>query len=210
MDMELIHDLRLSAQLIQSSAQMLAMTVKAPEAREYLEALMDGAAQLRRLLDGALAEGQAAGVAPVELVGFLRVLCLRCRDHAAQRGVGLRLACNVEALTLAADPDGLARVLLNLIMNALRFSPAGGEVIVRCTALGDFVEIAVADMGAGIAPERLPYVFLRGETDGGRGYGLPSAMDCARRLGGSISVQSSPGAGSTFTLRLPVRGVKAS
>lgn len=205
MDMELLHDLRQALQLIQASAQMLELSGDG-QARGYLDALMEGAAQMGRLLDGALERREVRESEPVELMGFLRALCLRCRDYAAARGVALALFGNVDALTLAADGDALARVMLNLVMNAIRFSPPEGRVAVRCTALGDFAEIAVTDDGPGIAPERLPYVFLRGETDGGHGYGLPAAMEGARTLGGSLSALSSPGEGSTFTLRLPVRG----
>lgn len=205
MDMELLHDLRQALQLIQASAQMLELSGDG-QARGYLDALMEGAAQMGRLLDGALERREVRESEPVELMGFLRALCLRCRDYAAARGVALALFGNVDALTLAADGDALARVMLNLVMNAIRFSPPEGRVAVRCTALGDFAEIAVTDDGPGIAPERLPYVFLRGETDGGHGYGLPAAMEGARTLGGSLSARSSPGEGSTFTLRLPVRG----
>lgn len=206
MDMELLHDLRLSLQLIQASAQMLQLSGDDGATRGYLDALTEGAAQMGRLLDGALERHEAPAPEPVELMGCLRALCLRCRDYADARGVALALSSNVDALTLAADGDALARVILNLLMNAIRFSSAGGRVAVCCTALGDFAEIAVTDDGPGIAPERLPYIFLRGETDNGHGYGLPAAMEGARRLGGSLSAHSRPGAGSTFTLRLPVRG----
>lgn len=207
MDMELMHDLRLPLQLIQASAQMLELIAgDAPGAREYLDALLDGVAQMGRLLDGALDGPERLAPGPVELVGCLRALCLRCRDYAEARGVALKFASNVEALTLVTDPDRLSRVILNLVMNALRFTPPGGAASVRCTALGDYVEIAVVDAGRGIAPERLPYIFLRSETDGGRGYGLPSALRIARLLGGSLSAESAPGRGSAFTLRLPVRG----
>ena len=205
MDMELLHDLRQALQLIQASAQMLELSGDG-QARGYLDALTEGAAQMGRLLDDALERREVRESEPVELMGFLRALCLRCRDYAAARGVALALYGNVDALMLAADGDALARVLLNLVMNAIRFSPPGGRVAVRCTALGDFAEIAVTDDGPGIAPERLPYVFLRGETEGGHGYGLPAAMEGARTLGGSVSARSCPGEGSTFTLRLPVRG----
>ena len=76
-------------------------------------------------------------------------------------------------------------------------------------ALGDFAEICVSDDGAGIPPERLPYVFLRGETEGGHGYGLPIALRLARAMGGDLSAASQRGKGSAFTLRLPVRSARA-
>lgn len=210
MDMELIHDLRMPVQLIQASAQMLGLVANGGEAREYLEMLLEGVGQLNRLLDGALEAGVRCRPCRVEIVDRMRTLCLRCRDCAEQRGIGLRFTANVAALELVTDPDRLERSVLNLIMNALRFSPPGGAVDVNCAALGDYLEISVSDAGPGIAPERAPYIFLRGETDGGSGYGLPSAMDCARALGGSLSVRSAPGCGSTFTLRLPVHGTMVS
>ena len=111
---------------------------------------------------------------------------------------------------MALDEDMLCRILLNLISNALRFTPAGGRIRVGWRAMGDSVEVSVADGGPGIPPERLPYLFLAGETDGGHGYGLPSAMEGARLLGGDLSATSAPGQGSTFTLRLPVRGAMVS
>lgn len=208
MDMGLIHDLRLNLQLIQASAQMLAVTAQ-PEAQAYLDMLLDGAAQMRRMLDVALA---AAGPAlmPTDAVECLRLLCLRCRDYADQRGVILAFTSNVDALKLVTDPDRLSRIALNLVMNALRFTPPGKSVTVALRALGDFLEIAVADEGRGIAPERLPYLFLRGETDGGSGFGLPAASEGARLLGGSLTATSAPGRGSTFILRLPVRGAMVS
>lgn len=209
MDRELIHDLRLYLQLIQSSGQLLALTA-GPGAREYVDMLMDGAAQMGRLLEDAADGNDEGAFGPTDAVDCLRTLCLRCQSHAGQRGVGLAFEANVSALMLVTDPDRLSRVILNLIMNALRFTPGGRRVTVGLFALGDYVEIAVSDQGPGIAPERLPYIFLRGETDSGAGYGLPSAMACARRLGGELSVESLPGRGSTFKLRLPVRGAMAS
>ena len=210
MDMEWIHDMRLFLQLIQSSAQMLELTAGGAAERGYVEALLEGAGQMRRLLDDALSGQPRRGDRPVEVVGWLRALCMRCQACAGQRGVVLRFSSNVDALPMATDADRLDRVALNLIMNALRFSPPKGVVDVRCAALGDFMELSVTDRGRGIDPERLPFLFLWGETDGGHGYGLPSAMEGARLLGGDLSATSAPGQGSTFTLRLPVRGAMVS
>ena len=91
---------------------------------------------------------------------------------------------------------------MNLIANALRFTPPGGTVLVRLRALGDAAEIDVIDDGPGIPPEKLDRVFLEGETTGGHGLGLPIAAALARRLGGALTAASTPGRGATFTLRL--------
>ena len=140
----------------------------------------------------------------VDLPVCVKQLCLRCGPLAEQNGVRLRWHGNVAALRTAMDEDMLCRILLNLISNALRFTPRGGTVDVSWRAMGDYVEICVADDGAGIAPERLPYVFLRGESDGGHGHGLPIAQRLARTMGGGLTVSSQRGKGSASTLRLPV------
>ena len=108
MDVELLHDLRLSLQLIQASAQMLQFNGNGGEARGYLDALMEGAAQMGRLLDGALKRREARETGPVELMGCLWALCLRCRDYAAARGVDVTLSGNVDALTLAWEGGSTA------------------------------------------------------------------------------------------------------
>ena len=214
---ELAHDLRMPLQLIFSSAQMLKLAREDPtlDADVYADILMQSVEHMRRMLDGALERcgrtGRQERPRPVnaDLAACIRQLCLRCQPYARQAGVRLSWSGNVASLRMALDEDMLSRVLLNLISNSLRFTPAGGEVRVSWRAMGDSVEICVADDGAGIAPERLPYVFLRGESDGGHGHGLPIALRLARAMGGDLTAQSQRGQGSAFTLRLPVRAACA-
>jgi len=214
---ELAHDLRMPVQLIFSSAQMLKLSRSDPtlDADAYADILMQSVEHMRRMLDGALERcGRACRQErpqPVnaDLVACVRHICLQYRPCAEQAGVTLTCQGNVAALNMALDGDMLARILLNLIANALRFTPRGGRVQVGWRAMGDFVEICVADDGAGIAPERLPYVFLQGETDGGHGHGLSIALRLARAMGGDLTARSQPGQGSAFTLRLPVRAACA-
>jgi len=210
---ELAHDLRMPLQLIYSSARMLKLCREDPtlDADAYADILMQSVEHMRRMLEGALERcGRASRQErprPVnaDLAACVRQLCLRCRPFADQAGVKLSCCGNVASLRMALDEEMLSRVLLNLISNALRFTPRGGEVRVEWRALGDFAEICVSDDGAGIAPERLPFVFLRGESDGGHGHGLPIALRLARAMGGELTVRSQRGQGSAFTLRLPVR-----
>ena len=217
LDVELAHDLRAPLQLIYSSAQMLRQTLGEPasDAQGYIDMLMASVNQMRRMLDGAVQSAAPARWAePVrlvngDLVACVRELCLRCRPFAEQNGVRLSCGGNVAALSMALDEDRLSRILLNLISNALRFTPRGGGVHVEWRATGDFAEVTVSDTGAGIPADRLPYVFLRGETDGGSGYGLAIARRLARELDGELTARSAPGLGSTFTLRLPVRAARA-
>lgn len=210
MNVDLIHDLRLPLQIIASSARMLRLSVDdaSIDADACLALLMDSVGRLDGMLSAALSRGDRAVV--VDIVARLRDMANRCRPAAAERGVSLLFSRNTEALNVLVDPDLLSRAVLNLVMNALRFTPSGGTVKLRCAAMGDYVEVSVADQGPGIAPERLPYIFLRGETDGGTGYGLPAAEHCVRAMGGELSVAPSPEGGSLFTLRLPVRAARVS
>ena len=212
-NVELAHDLRMPLQLIFSSARMLSMALDDPslDARGYADMLMASVREAQRLLDATLEKGAAAPprVARVDLVACVRGLCDCCRAYADERGVALRFQSNAAALAAALDEDALSRILLNLISNALRFTPSGGEIRVALTALGDAVELTVSDTGEGIPPERQPWVFLRGVSDGGHGHGLPIARRLARDMGGELTLRSKVGAGSAFTLRLPIRAAEA-
>jgi two-component system, OmpR family, phosphate regulon sensor histidine kinase PhoR len=109
------------------------------------------------------------------------------------------------------DRDRLQQVLLNLLDNAVKYSPEGGRVVLRVGNDGSSVQLAVADEGLGIPvaeQERVFAKFYRLDTvvtraGGGTGLGLYITRELVRRMGGSIDVRSEPGAGSTFTVRLP-------
>jgi histidine kinase len=109
---------------------------------------------------------------------------------------------------VTADPDRVEQILINLLGNALRYSPPGGVVRVTVSRDGRVARVAVGDEGIGIAPEQLPYVFERFyRADHGRsgsGIGLTIARHLAWALGGDLAAASpGPGHGSTFTLTLP-------
>jgi len=113
-------------------------------------------------------------------------------------------------LAVNSDPDRLRQILANLVQNALLHTPHGGSVALTALRDSDFLEIAVTDSGDGIAARDLPHVFDRfyrggeGARDAGLGLGLSISRELARALGGDITVESSPGEGSTFTLTLPL------
>lgn len=108
------------------------------------------------------------------------------------------------------DADRLSQVLGNLIDNAIKYSPAGGDVRVTCKTVGPIVEVSVADSGVGItadAARKIFEKFARSEDHvrafPGSGIGLFITRELVERMGGAISVQSTPGEGSTFTVVLP-------
>lgn len=113
-----------------------------------------------------------------------------------------------------ADPRRVSIALAHLVDNALKFSPDGGEVVVRCAADADrgLAVVSVRDQGLGIAAADLSRIFTRfgrivtpeNSAIAGTGLGLYLARDTVRRHGGDIAVESAPGTGSTFTVTLPL------
>ena len=118
-----------------------------------------------------------------------------------------------DAVEVTTDPDLLRRIVENLTGNALRFSPPHSTVRIALHRDGDAVEVAVRDEGEGIPPEYLDRIFekfvqVEGRQRGrrlGTGLGLTFCQYAAQALGGTIRVESEPGCGSTFTVRLPIR-----
>jgi len=114
---------------------------------------------------------------------------------------------SLDRVELAADRHLLEQVLLNLVLNAIRATPAGGCIRVTGKRVGDTVSVAVADSGPGIAPELVPRIFEAGFSTkpGSPGLGLAVCRRIAEQHGGRLTVESArPGGGATFTLSLPV------
>ncbi|MEZ4706957.1 MAG: ATP-binding protein [Caldilineaceae bacterium] len=111
---------------------------------------------------------------------------------------------------IQVDPERMAQVLNNLVSNALRYTPAGGQICLRATDADDAVEISVGDNGTGIAPTNLPYIFerfyradaARVQSNGESGLGLAIAKTIVLAHGGEISAASTPGVETTFCIRL--------
>jgi len=123
--------------------------------------------------------------------------------QAATSGVGLVTEVGAQA-SINADKDLLREAVANLVDNAVRVSPRGAQVRLRVDRGSVGPQIAVADDGPGIEEERLPRLFERFQrSDAGSGLGLAIARRVVERHGGTIRVESEPGAGSTFTIELP-------
>ncbi|MHB8287293.1 MAG: sensor histidine kinase, partial [Caulobacteraceae bacterium] len=133
------------------------------------------------------------------------------RAQADDVHVHLRAVLPPAAVEVDADRRAIKQILLNLISNALKYTPAGGTVTVTVQAAGDMLEIGVADTGVGIAPEDLARLGRPFEQAGdserrarGTGLGLSLVSAFARLHGGKMDVESQLGEGAAFTLRLPV------
>ena len=147
--------------------------------------------------------------APVDLSALTDELC---RDMALIADKGISLDFEIEpGVTVDGDAARLSRMLSNLIGNAYRYGRENGRIRVTLKRDADEAVLTVADDGVGIAPENLENIFERffrcapDRSDGGTGLGLPIARQIARAHGGDIAVQSEPGRGSAFTVRLPIR-----
>jgi two-component system phosphate regulon sensor histidine kinase PhoR len=142
----------------------------------------------------------------------------RLRLFADRQGVTLRLEVPGPVPPVRGDPDRLGQVVVNLVHNAVKFSPDGGDVTVSVRPGADEVVVAVADHGVGIPKAAQARIFerfykvdrarVRGET-GGTGLGLAIARHIIEQHGGRIWVESVEGSGSTFSFSLPVAGVDA-
>jgi PAS domain S-box-containing protein len=188
-----------------------------PSARERVALAQRAAGRLRRLVNTLLEFSRIESgtsrpnARNVDLGEFARDIASVFRSSFESAGLYLRVVGNERPLPVRADPAMLERILLNLISNAFKFTSQGG-VEVRVGSDGEQAVVGVVDTGIGIAPADIDRVFDRftrlesrwSRSSEGSGIGLALASELARIQGGTLTVASEPGHGSTFTLRLPV------
>ena len=211
------HELRTPLTAVKGEVEVALTRPREPDAyREVLQRVNEEADRLIRLVGSLLTLARAdAGQIPVALeaidVPDLAAAAVeQVRPAAQQRDIELVLAPGTP-VTLRADEDLLLQLLLNLLDNAIKYTPSGGRVTAGWSTDGTRVELWVRDTGAGIAPEHLPHIFdrfyradkARSRAEGGVGLGLSICRWIAEAHGGSISAESAPGQGATFTVRLP-------
>jgi signal transduction histidine kinase/CheY-like chemotaxis protein len=215
----LSHDLRspltvILAPLWSLKAQGKGLT---PSERRCVELALGGAARLdamiNDLLDLARIESGVRELhrSRLDVARMVRELCEASQPYARSLGLELRCEAPAHPVPMAADPDRLDRVVMNLLSNALKFSQAGTSVVLSLEEGPTEVRVSVADQGRGIPPEDLPNIFGRfarasNARDGrtpGAGLGLAVVKEFVELHGGSVSVESAPGVGSTFRVRLP-------
>ncbi len=211
------HELRTPIAVIRGEADVaLSQERSAASYRETLAVILDESRRLSRLVDDLLnlARADAGNVRlqPREfyLGDLLRDCCRSVQAMAAARGVQVECR-SPEDVPYRGDEELLHRMAMNLLDNAIRYTPRGGRVDVSLET-GAALRIAVSDTGSGIAPEALPHLFdrfyrgdkARSRQDGGFGLGLAIVKWVAESHGGAVAVTSQPGAGSTFTVTLPI------
>jgi heavy metal sensor kinase len=212
------HELRTPLALLSSQAEVaLARPRPAAEYRRVLTSVHEDARRMSQLVAELLtlaradAGQEAVAREPLDLGELVAQVVEAMAPLADARGVRLRTGGVVPAV-VAGDQTRLTQLLVNLVDNALTYTPAGGDVTVSVAVEGGTAAIAVADTGIGIAPEHLARVFerfyradpARERGRGGAGLGLAISQWIARAHGGDISATSEPGRGTTFTVRLPL------
>ncbi len=212
---EVAHELRTPLTTIEGHAEGLVDGVFTPP--ETYAVIMGETARLRRLVaDLSLLSRADEGrlemlPVPADLAAVAGDVIRRLRPQFEGKGVALLLE-PAPALPVLIDPDRVAQVLVNLVGNALAYTPPGGRVAVRCSRRGEWAQVAVEDTGRGLAPADVERVFERfyrvrdaRHPAGGTGVGLTIARSIARAHGGEV-VARSPGVGrgATFTVRIPV------
>ena len=161
------------------------------------------------LLDASRARAGKFSMTPedgVDLPALVQEIAAKHRRTADQE-MEVRVAPSFPKIT--ADPIRLAQVVENLVSNAVKYSPEGGSVSIDLHCEGSEVVLSIADSGIGIPEAKLGKIFdrfYRVEEEGvkGTGLGLFITREIVKAHGGTISVKSTPGKGSVFTIRLPI------
>lgn len=215
---DVAHELRTPLMIIQGQLELIQQGIKQPSPSTLLP-IQDEVSRLSDLVQDlhqlSLAEvGQLSlEKQPTDLKQLIRQLLDMFQPESQSRHIKLRFMdqTHSSSIQLAIDPARIKQVLVNLLSNALRYTPMQGEISLQLTEEPTQFIIKLTDTGKGIAAEHLPYLFdrfYRAEEDrsrdqGGTGLGLAIAKEFVEAHGGKISVQSQLNHGTTFLIQLP-------
>ncbi|MFZ5632638.1 MAG: ATP-binding protein [Bacillota bacterium] len=216
------HELRTPLTIIQGYAEALQDNVadSEEERRECVDGIVEEAGRMKRLVSDLLDLRRIeAGQERVELREFDAAPVLersvdKMRPLAERKGIDLYLDMAGDLPPVRANPDRLEQVMINLIGNAIRYTPRGGKVVVGAKGAGGFVRVSVTDSGPGIPPAEQDLIWekfykvdkSRARSDGGgTGLGLAIVKRLVEKMGGSVGVESLPGEGTTFSFTLPLQ-----
>jgi len=217
----LAHEIRNPLAAIASASDILRLKLGASSELEAPLAILDRqTARIRRMLEDLLQMSRIeAGMAqlhvrPVALHEVVRRAVESTAAAVREKQHRLQVLLPAMPITVEVDPDRLEQVFVNLIVNAAKYTPAGGRIWIKATADGGETVIQVEDTGIGISPELLPRIFdlftqadaARSLAPDGLGIGLAVVKEMVTQHGGSVQVRSNgPGKGSEFAVRLPLK-----
>jgi signal transduction histidine kinase len=215
------HELRTPLNAIAGYAELMELGVQGPVSdgqRQALDRIQRSQRHLLGLIDQVLNYARLeTGTVQFALGDVALDPLLRAADallYPQMKAKGLEYSCAGcdPRVLVRADGDKLQQILVNLLTNATKFTDRHGRIAVDADVVGEFVRLRVSDTGMGIPADKLESIFdpfvqidtPYTRTRDGVGLGLAISRDLARRMGGELSVESTVGAGSTFTLALPV------
>jgi two-component system OmpR family sensor kinase/two-component system sensor histidine kinase BaeS len=207
---DVTHELRTPLTIMQGNVEAILDGVH-PADTAHIAPLLDETRVLARLIDDlrtlSLAESGALALHRefVDIASIARDVVTAFSDQARRASVGLGSSAE-GATTIEADPVRVREVLVNLVANALRYTPPAGSVAIDVRGTDDGVEVAVRDTGSGIAPDAVEGIFDRfsRSTDSpGAGLGLAIAKGLVEAHGGTIRAYSAPGQGTRIVFTLP-------
>ncbi|HEY1131594.1 MAG TPA: CHASE2 domain-containing protein [Roseateles sp.] len=211
------HEMRTPMNAVLGFSDVLARSPLRPDQAHYVEVLGHAGRQvfalINDLLDNARIESGRLELAahPFHLVDLVELQLELMRERAQSQGLWLRVFARTEATGwVLGDQQRVAQIVTNLVGNAIRFTRVGGVTVELSRDASGLLLISVQDTGIGIAPDRLERIFQPfAQADatiahefGGTGLGLSITRSLARLMGGDVSVQSRPGEGSRFEVRL--------
>jgi signal transduction histidine kinase/DNA-binding response OmpR family regulator len=215
------HELRTPLNAISGYTEILEMGIRGvvnPEQCKDLGRIKRASAYLLRLINDILTIARLEGARPLNVIPIpvnpmLAEVEGLCALQAKANGLTLTVTPCERETVVAADAERFQQILLNLITNAIKFTGAGGNVGVTCDTNGSVVRIRVKDSGVGVRLVDIERVFepfvqidrhLTTATQQGVGLGLSISRELARAMRGDLTLQSTEGVGSTFTLTLPI------
>lgn len=214
------HELKTPLTVIQSYLEAVLEDIGeglTDEQRSFLEIALRSSLRLRRLVIdlvdlAAIDSGKIPlDIGRVEVGPVVDAVCRQMSELARRSSIDVARALPDVPVAARADAGRVEQIMLNLVDNALKFTPRGGSVVIRGRSRADSVRLEVCDSGIGIPADRVDLLFHEfsrlpdpdGKVRPGSGLGLAISRRLALAMGGRIEVESSPGEGSTFTLHLP-------
>jgi signal transduction histidine kinase len=183
------------------------LVVQASNESEKLDDIMGDLIEVAEL-DTGKRELKPERLHPLQALGEARD---RCCDEAARKHIRVEMRAYADLSLVNADRRALRSILDNLLSNALRYTPAEGEILLAAEEVKEFVQFTVRDSGRGIEAERLSTIFDRFNpfSESGSGLGLALVRRLVESLGGQIAVESRLGHGTTFRFTIPVAAVES-
>lgn len=207
------HELRTPLSAMQTEIEVALRDSKLDikDARALLKSNLEEVAKLKALSGGLLKLARNGSAPILQAVHLLPVITEATGQiKSAAKAKEMTIKTNVSEITVRAEPESLRELLVILLDNAVKYSPANSTIMITAKKVSQLAELTVKDQGIGIAADDLPHIFDRffradsARSTGGYGLGLAIAKQLASHLDGTITAESTLGKGSVFTVKLPL------